>query len=89
MSDLAANEKIEKACRDARDKFEKLGDDFTDIKAKLDWVLGSYNYDKNPVGLYDIGAQALEALREFKKEKPRQVSKKLVDELEKALQSQN
>ncbi len=73
----------EKACIEAKSKLEKLGIEET-IQAELTWVIGSYNYDKNPVGLYEVGSKALGALKEFKTEKPRMVSKKFIEDLEKA-----
>ena len=86
MSDAKKNQKIEKACEAALEKFQKIGlEKYTDIQSKLEYVLGSYRYDGNPVGLYEIGDLALKALKKYKKEKPRLVSKKLVDDLEKAL----
>ena len=77
----------EQACVDAKTKLEKLGIQ-ENIQAELAWVIGSYNYDKNPEGLFEIGNKALVALKEFKTEKPRLVSKKFITDLEKAL-SQN
>ena len=74
----------EKACVDAKTKLEKLGIE-ENIQAELAWVVGSYNYDKNPVGLYEIGNKALVALKAYKDEKPRLVSKKFIADLEKAL----
>lgn len=86
MSDGKQNLKIEKACEAAFEKFQKIGlDKYSDIQSKLEYVLGSYRYDGNPVGLYEIGDLALKALKKYKKEKPRQVSKKLIEDLEKAL----
>jgi len=88
MSDAKQNLKIEKACEAAFEKFQKIGlDKFADIQSKLEYVLGSYRYDGNPVGLYEIGDSALKALKKYKKEKPRQVSQKLVTDLEKALKA--
>lgn len=88
MSDAKQNLKIEKACAAAFEKFQKIGlDKYSDIQSKLEYVLGSYRYDGNPVGLYEIGEQALKALKKYKKEKPRLVSKKLIDDLEKALKA--
>jgi len=91
MSDLAVNEKLEKVCQEAYEKLEKIkGDSFTEVKDKLAWCIGSYNYDKNPAGLYEVGAEALDALKTYKKEKPRLVSKKLIQDLEKVIsQSEN
>lgn len=88
MSDAKQNLKIEKACDAALEKFQKIGlDKYADIQSKLEYVLGSYRYDGNPVGLYEIGDSALKALKKYKKEKPRLVSKKLIDDLEKALKA--
>ena len=86
MSDAKQNQKIEKACAAALDKFQKIGlDKYADIQSKLEYVIGSYGYDSNPVGLYEIGAKALKDLKKYKKDKPRLVSKKLIEDLEKAL----
>ena len=88
MSDAKQNQKIEKACEAAFEKFQKIGlDKYADIQSKLEYVLGSYRYDGNPVGLYEIGEVALKALKKYKKEKPRLVSQKLVDDLENALKA--
>ena len=76
----------EKACIEAKSKLEKLGIE-ENIQAELSWVVGSYNYDKNPVGLYEIGSKALGALKVYKNEKPRLVSKKLIEDLEKAFKN--
>jgi hypothetical protein len=88
MSDAQKNQKIEKACEAALEKFQKIGlDKYTDIQSKLEYVLGSYRYDGNPVGLYEIGEKALKSLKKYKKEKPRLVSKKLIEDLEKAIKA--
>lgn len=88
MSDAKQNQKIQKACAEALEKFQKIGlDKYADIQSKLEFVLGSYAFDGNPVGLYDIGAEALKDLKKYKKSKPRLVSKKLIDDLEKAVKS--
>lgn len=79
---------IEKACKEAKEKFEKIGlDEYSEIQSKLEYVLGSYQYDGNPEGLYEIGEMALNALKEYKEQKPRAVSKKLIDDISKAIAS--
>ncbi|WP_448520347.1 hypothetical protein [Rhodoflexus sp.] len=79
-------ERIEKACREAHAKFLKLGkEQYRDILSKLEYLIASYNADKNPVGLYGVGAEALEMLREIKARKPNAVAKKLLNDLEAAL----
>ena len=79
---------IEKACLEAKQKLEKLGVEQT-IQEELAWVIGSYNNDRNPVGLYEIGSKALAALKNVKQDSPKKVSKKLIDTLEKAISEQN
>ena len=77
---------LAKQCQQVAAKFDKMeGDKYAEIKEKLEWCLGSYNYDKNPAGLADYGKQAVEKLKEARQEKPRQISQKLIDDLEKAL----
>lgn len=86
MSDAKLNQKIEKACEAALDKIQKIAlDKFADVQSKLEYVLGSYRFDGNPSGLYEIGEKALKDLKKYKKEKPRLVSKKLIEDLEKAI----
>ena len=88
MSDAKQNQKIEKACEAALEKFQKIGlEKYAGTQSKLEYVLGSYRYDGNPVGLYEIGAIALKDLKKYQKEKPRLVSKKLIDGLENALKN--
>ncbi|GAB4183562.1 MAG: hypothetical protein OHK0057_02790 [Thermoflexibacter sp.] len=83
---MTASEQIENACREAHEKFLKLDAEvYKDIIEKLQFVIVSYNADKNPIGLYHIGAIALDLLKKHKEQKPRQVSKDLIETLEKAL----
>lgn len=90
MTEITVDERIEKACEEAFEKFQKLGnDEFKEIISKLEFVLVSYRADGNPVGLYEIGEMALAILKEYKKSKPRQVSKKLIESLEKAIELQH
>jgi hypothetical protein len=86
MSDTKLDQKIVNACESSLEKFKKLGlEKSADIQSKLEYVLGSYQFDSNPVGLYEIGEKALAELKKIKKAKPRLVAKKLIEDLEKAL----
>ena len=77
---------LAKQCQQVADKFAKMDDGkYTEIKEKLEWCLGSYHYDKNPDGLVNYGKQAVDKLKEAREEKPRSVSQKVIDDLEKAL----
>lgn len=84
MAVITPEEKIEKACISAKEKLESLGIE-DQIQAELEYVIGSYNFDKNPVGLYEIGGKAFKALEAYKTEHPRKVSKKLLSDIESAL----
>jgi hypothetical protein len=48
-------------------------------------LIVSYNADQNPVGLYEVGQEAIEALKAYKVENPRKVAQKLIDNLEKVV----
>ncbi|WP_372753730.1 hypothetical protein [Labilibaculum sp.] len=80
------DEKLRDICQEALTCLNKPGNAaYDEIKAKLAYVIGSYNYDKNPVGLYEIGALALSALEEISAEKPRKVKKTLLKNLKESL----
>ena len=78
--------KIRAACELAFTTFQKIDNPkFADIKGKLEYVIGSYDFDKNPVGLYEIGGLALTVLQKAKEKYGRKITKKLLTDLEKAL----
>jgi hypothetical protein len=78
--------KLRDACFEAYLLFEKIGDpDYSEIQSKLEYVIGSYNFDNNPVGLYEIGELALGILKDIRKKSPKKVNKSVIDELEKTL----
>lgn len=83
---VEANEKLKKGCQDALQTFRKIDDrQYDEIQSKLEYVIGSYEYDKNPVGLHEIGTMALQKLKDYKEKNPRKVSKKNVENFEKCL----
>jgi len=77
-------EGIEKATLAAQEKLQKLKGN-EKLIAELEWCLGSYRHDQNPEGLLKKGKEALKALKAQKKKSDRSVSKKLIEDLEKAL----
>jgi len=80
------NEKLKQSCQEAIVAFQKLNDEnFADIQSKLEWCIGSYEFDKNPAGLHEYGSKSLEVLKSVKEKQPRKVTKKVIDGLEKAL----
>lgn len=83
---MAPADALAKNCQEAAAKFEKMSDEkYSEIRKKLEWCLGSYGYDKNPAGLKEYGEKAVGMLKEAKKDKPRLISQKLIDGLEKSL----
>ncbi len=80
-------EKFRNACNDAITVFEKIdkNGEFTQLKSDLEYCIGSYDYDGNPEGLYKYGVDALNALIDYKKQFPRKVNKKVIENLEKNL----
>jgi hypothetical protein len=81
-----ANEKLRNACFNAFETFKKINDEANaEIQSKLEFVVGSYDFDQNPVGLYEFGKKALKILVKIKEKNTRKVTKKVIDDLEKAL----
>lgn len=82
-----AAEKMEKVLIEAKDKMIDLGI-AEQLVSEIEWCLGSYAHDHNPEGLYLKGGEAFSTLEDFKKANDRKVSKKLLEDLSKALKSQ-
>jgi hypothetical protein len=83
---MNSNQKLEKACKDALAQFEKLGDEqFYDIRSKLEFVLGSYGFDGNPVGLQEFAKKSSDILKKYKQKHPRKVSQKLLETIDSAV----
>ena len=77
------SERLREACELAVKTFQKLNQpEFSEIISKLEYCIGSYNFDKNPSGLVEFGFLALEMLKEVRKNHPRKVSASLVASLE-------
>jgi hypothetical protein len=77
---------IEKACEDALTKLRAMKA-APDLQADIDWCLGSYRHDKNPSGLYEMGEKALSVFNKAVAKNAKAVSKKLLTDLENALNS--
>jgi hypothetical protein len=83
----AKSEKLKNACNAALLALQKLSlSEHGDIRSKLEFVIGSYEFDKNPVGLYEFGEKALKILNEVKKKNPKKISKKVIADLETCLE---
>lgn len=80
------NEKLRNACVKAFETFQKINDEANaEIQSKLEFVIGSFDFDQNPVGLYEFGKKASKILSKIKEKNTKKVTKKVIDDLEKAL----
>lgn len=87
----AANSKakvasLEDAAEDVLKKLKELGID-SQLQADLEWCLGSYRSDQNPVGLYEMLDKSLAALKTAKENKTKGITAKLTGDIEKVLKS--
>lgn len=76
--------KMEKAVAEAIKKLDKLNAGDT-LAAELSWCWVSFKNDNNPAGVLEKSEKALELLKAEKEKNQRAVSKKLIQDLEKAL----
>ncbi len=83
---ISINDKLRNECQNALDALKKLNIAKTaELQAKLEWCIGSYDFDKNPAGLAEFGGQALKELKKIKEKDTKKVTKKLLDGLEGAI----
>ncbi|HEU5147052.1 MAG TPA: hypothetical protein VFT90_10065 [Chryseosolibacter sp.] len=80
----ASGNNIEKVSEDALQKLQELGID-DQLQRDIEWCLGSYRADNNPIGLYETAKKALEVLKTEKDKKTKGVTAKLITDLEKAV----
>lgn len=77
---------IEKVCEDALKVLEATGID-QQLQSDIKWCLGSYQSDKNPVGLFEMAERALAVFQAEKVKKTKGVTTKLIGDLEAALKT--
>jgi hypothetical protein len=75
---------IEKVSNDALRKLQELGID-EQLQRDIEWCLGSYRADNNPVGLYESVNRAIAVFRNEKEKKTKGVTSKFISDLEKAV----
>jgi hypothetical protein len=75
---------IESAARIALTKLRELSLD-DQLQAELDWCLGSYSFDKNPTGLYEMVQRAIKLFATEKEKKTKGITAKLLADLEKGV----
>jgi hypothetical protein len=77
---------IEKACEEVLETLKTLGVD-QQLQNDIEWCLGSYKADNNPVGLYAMADRALSILQQEKAKKTKGITAKMVTDLEKVIQA--
>ena len=82
----AKTSSLEQTSEDVLKKLRELDLD-AQLQADLEWCLGSYRSDKNPVGLYVMIERALRVLKTVRDSNPKLVSMALISNIEKALKS--
>ncbi len=75
---------IEDACVASLAKLQELELDYQ-LQSEINWCLGSYRNDGNPIGLYLMAERALATFREKLAAKSKGVTASLVKDIEKAL----
>lgn len=81
-----STEPIVRACEAILGKLSELDIEYQ-LQSEINWCLGSYRNDNNPVGLYHMADRALIVFREELVKKTKGVNAKLIDEIEKALKN--
>ena len=84
----ASTNNIEKVSEEALQKLQELGIE-EQLQRDIQWCLGSYRADNNPVGLYETVKKALAVFKEEKEKKTKGVSAKLITDLEKVVKDQD
>lgn len=82
-----SNNNIEKANTEALQKLQELAIE-EQLQRDIEWCLGSYRADQNPVGLYETARKALTVLQAEKQKKTKGVTTKLINDLEKVTREQ-
>jgi hypothetical protein len=80
----SSSNKIEQVCIEALNKLKSLGIQ-EQLQSEIEWCLGSYRADSNPIGLYDMAERALTVFQEEKTKKTKGVTAKTITDIEKAL----
>ena len=82
ITKVAESNPIVKASETALKKLKDLGID-NQLQADLEWCIGSFKADKNPVGLYEMVRRSVAVFKDNKSVKG--VTTKLINDLEKVI----
>lgn len=77
---------VDTANEQALAALEKLNIEVS-LRSEIEWCLGSYRHDKNPVGLIETARRSLNALKEAKAKSTKAVAARVISDLQKVLNS--
>lgn len=66
------------------EKLKSLGIE-EQLQADISWCIGSYNFDKNPVGLIENAKKALDIFKDALSKKAKGITAKLIKDIETAI----
>lgn len=75
---------LEQAAVASLDKLKSLTIE-SDLQAQLEWCIGSYRYDQNPIGLLEAVKQAVAVFKAEQAKKTKGVTATFISGIEKAL----
>jgi hypothetical protein len=84
--EVPANDQIVKACEISLGTLATLDIEHA-LQSEINWCLGSYRNDGNPIGLFQMAERSLAVFRAEQSRKTKGVTAKLVGDLEKALKN--
>jgi len=82
----ASGPSIEKVAETILSKLKSLNLDLQ-LQSELEWCLGSYRHDGNPIGLYQMAERAIPLFKAEQAKKTKGITAKTIGEIEKALQN--
>lgn len=83
----ASTNNIAQVNEEALRKLGELGIE-EQLRRDMEWCLGSYRSDQNPVGLYETAKRALAVFNAEKEKKTKGVTAKLISDLERVVKQQ-
>lgn len=81
---INSNQLIEDVCIASLAKLQELELDYQ-LQSEINWCLGSFHNDGNPVGLYLMAERALSIFKAEHNAKRKGIAPKLIEDIEKAL----
>ena len=82
----SSTELILKACEISLAKLSELNIDHQ-LQSEINWCLGSFQGDGNPIGLYQMAERSLIIFKAEQAKKTKGVTTKLITDIEKALKA--